>query len=114
MRKIRPALRDILDTIERIEAAVAGKTLEDFQSDCLLRFAVQRAIEIISEASRRIPEELQSRQPQIPWRNIATIGNILRHEYQSISDRIIWSVVHEHLPSLKQAVQAMDQELHDP
>lgn len=102
-----PAIDDILDAIEGIESAVAGKTFEDFEAEWLLRRGVERAIEIISEASRRIPPDLKNRRPEIPWRDVETIGNILRHEYHTISNPIIWDVVQTDLPALKAAIKAI-------
>jgi uncharacterized protein with HEPN domain len=72
-----------------------------------LRWIVQRAIEIISEASRAIPEELKRARPEIPWPQVRGIGNILRHEYQGLSDPIIWRVVTDELPRLKTAIEAI-------
>jgi uncharacterized protein with HEPN domain len=102
-----PALDDILDAVANIERVVAGKTFHDFEGDWLLRRGVERAIEIISEASRRIPPELRALRPEIPWNDIATIGNILRHRYHSISTPIVWEVVQKDLPPLKEAVAAI-------
>jgi uncharacterized protein with HEPN domain len=84
-----PALSDILDAIANIERVLAGKIFHDFEGDWLLRRGVERGIEIISEASRRIPPELRAIRPEIPWTDIASIGNILRHKYHSISMPII-------------------------
>ncbi len=67
---VRPAPRAVLDATEGIENATRGKTLDDFGADWLLRHGVQRGVEIISEAGRRVPPELQSRQPNIPWAQI--------------------------------------------
>ncbi|HEY3621347.1 MAG TPA: HepT-like ribonuclease domain-containing protein [Roseiarcus sp.] len=72
---------------------------------------VQRAIEIVSEAARRIPPELQARQPNIPWAQIMGIGNVLRHKYHRVSDTLIWNVVQEYLPPLKAAIVAIEAEL---
>jgi uncharacterized protein with HEPN domain len=72
-----------------------------------LRWIVQRAIEIISEASRAIPDELKQTRPEIPWPRVRGIGNILRHEYQGLSDPIIWRVATDELPRLKIAIEAM-------
>ena len=68
---------------------------------------MQRAIEIISEASRAIPDDLTNTQPDIPWRKIRGIGNVLRHDYEGLSDRILWNVVLDELPRLKTAIQAI-------
>jgi uncharacterized protein with HEPN domain len=88
-RNPQPALSDMLEAIEGIERATSGKTIDDFDGDWLFRRAVERAVEIISEASRRIPADMRALQPEIPWRDVATIGNVLRHEHQSTSTRII-------------------------
>ncbi|MCK6449820.1 MAG: DUF86 domain-containing protein [Alphaproteobacteria bacterium] len=107
-RLVRPALRAILEAIDGIDSATRGRTRDDFATDWLLRHGVQRGIEIISEAARRIPPQLQAAQPHIPWAEIVGIGNVLRYEYHRISDTIIWNVVSEHLPSLRAAVAAID------
>lgn len=110
---VRPALRAILEAIDGIENATAGKTLDEYAADWLVRHAVQRGIEIISEAARRIPPELQATQPAVPWAQIMGIGNILRHEYHRISDVVVWNVVQEHLARLKAAVTVIDSQLRE-
>jgi len=110
-RLVRPALRAILEAVDGIEQATRGKTLGDYSSDWLLRHGIQRGIEVISEASRRIPTEIQAGQAHIPWAQITAIGNVLRHEYHRVSDTIVWNVVIEHLPPLKAAVEAIDRDL---
>jgi uncharacterized protein with HEPN domain len=106
-RKVGHAIHDILEAIERIEEVTRGRSLADFEASWQLRWLVQRAIEIISEASRAIPDELAHTRPEIPWRRVRGIGNVLRHDYEGLSDRIIWNVVVDELPRLKLAVQAI-------
>jgi uncharacterized protein with HEPN domain len=106
-REFRHALDDMLVAIEGIEATVAGKTLVDYQREWATKHAVQRGIEIISEASRILPEEVKRLHPEIPWPRIRAIGNVLRHEYHGLSDTIIWRVVTDELPALKTAVEAL-------
>ena len=72
-----------------------------------MRWLVQRAIEIISEASRGIPEQLKATRPEIPWPTVRDIGNILRHQYEGVSDPILWRVVTDELPRLKAAIEAI-------
>ena len=103
-REFRHALDDMLEAIEGIQGAVAGKGLADYQASWILRHAVQRGIEIISEASKALPDDVKSLQPHVRWQQIRAIGNILRHEYHGLSDRIIWGVVVDELPELRQAV----------
>ena len=66
--------------------------------------AVERGLEIISEASRHIPADLKALAPDIPRRQIAAIGNLLRHEYQRADDMAAWNIIEEHLPPLAIAI----------
>ena len=106
-RSPAPVLADILEAITGIENATAGKSLDEFKEDWLVRHAVQRAIEIISEACRHLPEAATASHPDIPWANIRASGNVLRHEYFRVADDVIWSVVVDELPPLKRAVLAI-------
>ena len=106
-RKIGHLLHDILEAIEHIEHATYGKTLPEFEASWEARWLVQRGIEIISEASRGIPDATKILRPEIPWKKVAGIGNVLRHDYSGIADHIIWGVVHDELPKLKIAIEAI-------
>jgi uncharacterized protein with HEPN domain len=107
VRKVGHLLHDILENIERVQQRTSGRNFEEFQHDWTFRFAIQRAIEIISEASRRLPDDLKASRPEIHWRSIAGIGNVLRHEYEGISDKVIWDIIQKNLPELKMAVEAI-------
>jgi uncharacterized protein with HEPN domain len=61
-------------------------------------------LEIISEAARHIPEDYRALTPDLPWRRIAAIGNLLRHEYQRADCAAIWNIVIDHLPQLAEAI----------
>jgi uncharacterized protein with HEPN domain len=106
-RSVRIRLHDVAEAIEGIETTIAGTTFAQYRRTWQTRRAVERGIEIISEASRHIPDELKQRYPQIYWREIAAIGNLLRHEYGRIDDRILWRVVQKYLPELKAVVSEM-------
>jgi uncharacterized protein with HEPN domain len=106
-RKFGLALAEILNEIEWISTVTAGKQLDDFSKDRATRYIVERSIEIIAEASRRIPEELKALQPEIDWRAVAGIGNMLRHEYHATSSKLLWDVISADLTQLKAAVEAI-------
>ncbi|MCL6706221.1 DUF86 domain-containing protein [Pseudomonas sp. R2.Fl] len=110
-REVRHFLHDILEAIAIVEPAIAGKSFADYQNDALLRLALERAIEIISEASRGIPDELKATRPEIPWPRVKAIGNILRHEYHGLSGKIIWGVITDELPNIRIAVKALQTQL---
>ena len=101
-------IHDMLESILGIEKAIKGKSYRDYQRSWVLRSAVERGIEVISEASRHLARELKSQHKDVRWKDIAGIGNILRHEYHRISDTVIWNVVQHHLPPLRAAVSAIE------
>jgi uncharacterized protein with HEPN domain len=107
-----PSLRiqDMLESIEGIEQAIAGKTFRDYQRSWLLRSAIERGIEVISEASRHLDNDLKS-QHNLRWDDIAGIGNILRHDYQHVDATIIWRAVKNDLAPLKEALLALSDSL---
>ena len=81
---------------------MAGVTIEAFGPDRRKRWLVERGIEIISEASRHLGNELKARHPEIPWPRVAGIGNVLRHEYEHVAHDVLWRVVRDDLPPLEQ------------
>jgi uncharacterized protein with HEPN domain len=82
---------DMIEAIDGIQQTVEGVTFRQYRSTWHIRRATERGIEIISEASRHIPKEWKARFPDVQWRQVAGIGNILRHEYHRIEDRVIWT-----------------------
>jgi uncharacterized protein with HEPN domain len=104
-----PLLRihDMLESIRGIEKAIAGKTMRDYERSWLLRSAVERGMEIISEASRHLGDDLKAQHNDVRWKDIAGIGNILRHDYQRVDASIIWKAVKDDLPPLKAALLAL-------
>jgi uncharacterized protein with HEPN domain len=73
-------LIDIIEAIELIGGELAGVTIHAFETDRRKQWLVERGLEIISEASRRLPETMKARNPIIPWSKVAGIGNVLRHD----------------------------------
>lgn len=107
----RVHLQDILASIAGAREAIGDAGFEGYRERRPMRRAVEREIEILSEASRRIPQRLKEEEPTIPWHEIAAIGNVLRHDYEVVSDPVVWNVVHEHLPELEAAVRRILQRL---
>lgn len=99
-------LRDVIDAVVQIENLVEHKTFSQVISDRILRAAFARFLEILSEASRHIPVELKEEAPQIPWIDIAAIGNHLRHAYHRVDFEILWRIYEDcELNELRAAVE---------
>lgn len=86
-------LQDILDNIAAIRDFTSGMDIDAFLSSRRTIYAVTRALEIISEASRRLPDELKIRYPMLDWPAIAAAGNVYRHEYETVDDTLLWHTV---------------------
>lgn len=98
------ALDDMLRHIDLAERFAAGLGQEDLRSDLRTLYAVIRSFEIISEASRRLSNELKARHPDIPWREMAAAGNFYRHNYEDVTAQRVWITLREHLPPLRAAI----------
>lgn len=80
-----------------------GVPLDSFEADTRQRWIVERGVEIVSEASRRLPDELKARRPEIPWTKVAGIGNVLRHNYENFAAQVMWALVRDDLPPWKKS-----------
>jgi uncharacterized protein with HEPN domain len=100
-RSLIPSLTDIIEAIERIHAVLGDVPLDVFENDWQRQWLVERGVEIVSEASRCLTDELKARHPEIPWQKVAGIGNVLRHDYESIAAPVMWKLVRADLPALE-------------
>ena len=97
-------LRDILDNINAVQAFTAGLDFLAFSRDRKTVYAVVRALEIISEASRRLPNDVLERHPEIDWVAIAAAGNVYRHEYEAVDEALLWHTIRHTLAPLRRVV----------
>ena len=100
-------LKDILAAIESIEQFVAGMSFEAFQTDDKTLSAVVRKLEIIGEATKRVPDEVRLSHPSIPWREMAGMRDKLIHFYFGVDHQLVWRAIKERLPQIKLSIQAM-------
>ena len=107
MRDVRVYLEDILESIAAIESYTAGMDWEGFAASRQAQDSVIRRLEIIGEAVKGIPEDCRAKAPDVPWRNIAGMRDVLIHEYFGVSTKRVWKVVREDLPLLKSRVAAL-------
>ncbi len=104
--KPKAYLFDIRDNIILARSFVDGFDYERFRDNHLIFYAVMRALEIISEASRRLPAAMKARRPEIPWQDVAGAGSVYRHDYEDVRQRDVWTTVQKHLPPLLAVVEA--------
>lgn len=98
-------LRDILTNIEAARGFVTGLSFHQFVDDRRTMYAVVRALEIVSETSRRLPTDMKEKSSNVPWRSIAAAGNAYRHDYGALSMQRIWRTVNEELDDLELVVR---------
>ena len=98
--RARAALADILRNVDLVDAFAHHVTVEQFVVDAQRVYATTRALEIISEASRRLPDDLKARHSEAPWRSIAGVG------YDVVVAEVVWQTAQTGLAALRQAVEA--------
>ncbi len=100
----------IQTAIDDIRSVCRDRSRDDFANDRLLRITVERLFEIISEASRFIPEDKKKRETSINWRRIADLGNWLRHAYHRIDADILWNIIEDDLDPLEDFIHRISSE----
>lgn len=103
--KDRAYLWDMLDAACAITDFVREKKIEDYIADRMLRGAVERHLEIIGEAARRVSPAFSTAHPEVPWRLMIAQRNVLAHEYGEIRHERIWIVCTQHIPELIQLIE---------
>jgi uncharacterized protein with HEPN domain len=96
-------LRDIIQSIDRIVGFTNGMEFEAFMADERTRLAAERCLLIISEAVVKLGRDVEALSPEIPWHQIRGLGNWLRHDYDQIDHRMLWSAITNELPRLRAA-----------
>lgn len=100
-------VRHMMEAIANIELDVAGFDFARFRNDRRVRQLVERNLEIVSEASRRLPGKLKAKEDLIDWAAIAGIGNVLRHDYHNSHPTVLWETCIKDLEPLKLALKRM-------
>jgi uncharacterized protein with HEPN domain len=94
------SLWDMVEAIKKIQEFTVGITEEDYSENELLQSAVERKLEILGEAARRISVEFQAKHPEIDWRNMIGLRNVIAHQYDKLRQDMIWRIVQNVLPNL--------------
>ena len=94
----------IKDAIDRISRYAAGKTYEDLVSDDMMYYAVVKNIEIIGEAANMLTQDFQQAHPDTPWKMVKGMRNYIVHEYFQIDDIVVWDVITNNIPELREQI----------
>jgi len=98
-------VEDIIEAMDKAEIAVVGVDFEEFSENFIINFAVARALEIVGEATKRLPEEVRMAYSGVPWREMAGMRDRIIHGYDNVNLRIVWEVVKQDIPRIRPYLQ---------
>lgn len=107
MKDDKVYIQHILESIELIEQYVAENTKDSFISQPQLQDAVLRRLEIIGEATKNVSADVKEQHPDVPWRLMAGMRDILIHHYFGVDIDLVWNTVKKDLPQVKQLLEAI-------
>ena len=102
--KDRIRLEHIMEAIQRLQTYAGMLSEEELQSDVLRYYGIVKNIEIIGEAARMLSEAFKKTYTEVEWRSISDMRNFLVHEYFQVDSEIVFSVIHNEIPELKEQV----------
>jgi len=101
----------IFDAINSIQNQMKGITREQFENSELLQGFVERKLEIIGEATKRISDDFKQKHPNIPWKDMAGMRDVLIHQYTKVDEDIVWKTITQKLDPLKVSIESILEEI---
>jgi uncharacterized protein with HEPN domain len=100
-------LWDMLQAAQSVLEFTRGLSLENFQADARTRLAVERSFEILGEAARRLSENFRTEHPEVPWKDIVALRNVITHQYDKVHHETLYLLVVERLPTLVEQLKRL-------
>ena len=110
-REFEDYLRDIADAMGKAQQFVKNLSYKEFKEDDKTVFAVVRALEIVGEATKNIPNDIRNDHPQIPWKDMAGMRDVLIHDYFGADVETVWLTVTEKIPQVKPMIEKILEKL---
>ena len=95
----------MLAALTHAEGFLQGMRFEALEADLRTQYALERAFTIIGEAAKKIEEPLRGQHPDVPWKAIAGMRDVLVHGYWAVNLEVVWKTVHEDFPGLRSQIQ---------
>lgn len=112
-RELGLFIEDILDSIKLIEKYIGGSSKESFGSNQKLKDSITRRLEIIGEAVKNIPNDFKEKYPEVPWKKISGLRDVIIHAYFDIDLDITWEIIKKDLPDLKGKILKIKKDLEE-
>ena len=110
-REYSDYVEDILNAMGKAAFFIKDMSYENFMNDDKTVFAVIRAIEIIGEATKHVPDEARKNYPEIPWKDMAGMRDVLIHDYIGVDVETVWLTVKDKIPQIKPLIEKMAKDL---
>lgn len=107
MRHDGAYVQDILHAAKSASSFTASLTEQEFYASALHQSAVIRQLEIIGEAAKKVSEETRAAHPNIPWKKMAGLRDVLIHAYDTVDEKMVWRLLNEDVPKLITALEAI-------